>query len=99
MKKVSNYIRDKGIERILEECNSNLRMVKAHLIRECELPDDYDLWPTINLFKKHIKENKTSVKNYLLEEISEKMKGNFYDTEKHKEELWQIQTCSRKLGG
>ena len=99
MKKVSNYIRDKGIERILEECNSNLRMVKAHLIRECELPDEYDLWPTMNLFKKHIKENKTSVKNHLLEEISEKMKGNFYDTEKHKEELCQIQTCSRKLGG
>ena len=98
MKKVSNYIRDKGIECILKECNSNLKMVKLHLIRECELPQDYDLWPTINLFKQYLKEYKTSKKTYLLEEISEKMKGNFYDTEKHKEELWQIQTCSEKLG-
>ena len=98
MKKVSNYIRDKGIECILEECNSNLRMVKAHLIRECELPDEYDLWPTINLFKKHLKEKKTSVKNRLLEEIREKIQGDYYDT-KQKEELWQIQTCSKKLGG
>lgn len=79
MKKVSNYIRDKGIESILNECNCNLRMVKAHLIRECELPDNYDLWPTMNLFKKHIKENKIPVKVHLLEEIREKMKGEIYD--------------------
>lgn len=98
MKKVSNYIRDKGIECILNECNCNLRMVKAHLIRECELPDNYDLWPTMNLFKKHIKENKIPVKVHLLEEIREKIQGDYYDT-KQKEELWQIQTCSKKLGG
>ena len=79
MKKVSNYIRDKGIESILNECNCNLRMVKAHLIRECELPDNYDLWPTMNLFKKHIKENKIPVKVHLLEEIKLKMKGEIYD--------------------
>ena len=98
MKKVSNYIRDKGIECILKECNSNLKMVKLHLIRECELPDDYDLWPTINLFKKHLKEKKTSVKKHLLDEIRQKMKGEIDDTERYKEEIWQIQTCSEKLG-
>ena len=79
MKKVSNYIRDKGVESILNECNCNLRMVKAHLIRECELPDNYDLWPTMNLFKKHIKENKIPVKVHLLEEIKLKKKGEIYD--------------------
>ncbi len=41
--KISEYIKYKGMQKILEECSNDLTDVKHHLMRECGLKKGYDL--------------------------------------------------------
>ena len=57
--KIQKYIRNRGIEAILIDCNYNLRLVKNHLRNFCDLPKDKELTAVIKLFKEYLEE-KTS---------------------------------------
>lgn len=54
--KAVEYLRNIGIDRLLDECNNNLKMVKAYLMRECSLSNANDVEYAMKLVKKRLKE-------------------------------------------
>ena len=52
--KVSEYIKNKGIGNILDECDYNLRAVRNHLFRQCHLPKGTNLYHTMKKFKEYM---------------------------------------------
>lgn len=53
---ISKYEKRLGRLQILKECNFNLKDVRLHLIRECNLPKGYDLSKQMKEYKKLIEE-------------------------------------------
>ena len=81
--KVQKYIRNRGIEAILSECNYNLRAVKGHLKSKCDLPIDKDLTSVIKLFKEYLKESVDKVvseKTQALEKILKEVENENLQT-------------------
>lgn len=74
--KINQYIKLCGIERILDECNNNLREVKAHLRRECDIPEDYDFSYTMRIFKNSLdKIYNSSHAKELIAEVLQQLQG------------------------
>lgn len=74
MKKVMEHIKEKGILPILEICDNNLFNVKNYLIRECNLPKNYNFSRHRKLFEQTLKKAiKDPIKTILLKEISQKL--------------------------
>ena len=65
--KLSEYIKHKGVGNILAECDNNLRAVKNHLFRECNLPKGTNIYYTMKIFKEYLK-------NRLWEKYGEKVR-------------------------
>ena len=42
-RKITNYLKHRGMETVLMECNNNLRTVKNHIKRVCDLPKNINM--------------------------------------------------------
>jgi len=74
--KPSNYIKQRGMLNILEDCSMNLKIVRQHLLRECELDKKYDLSKVLKQFQKIIETTNKNLKSHtLIQEILIKLKG------------------------
>lgn len=74
--KINQYIKLRGIQGILDECNNNLRQVKAHLRRECDIPEGYDFSYTMRIFKNALdKIYNPSHGKELIEEVLQQLQG------------------------
>ncbi len=71
--KIQELIKLKGIQKVFEECNSDLRDVREYLIRECNLPKGYDLSRVMKDFKMWVNSTYTSVGSKNLDELFQKL--------------------------
>ena len=78
------YLKNIGIDTLLAECNYNLKIVKAHLMRECNITDARDVNYAMKLVKKRLKEilqdkySHSSVKNSILKVIKEGFENELF---------------------
>lgn len=54
--KAIEFLRNIGIDTLLNECNNNLKMVKACIMRECDITESEDVRYAMKLVKKRQKE-------------------------------------------
>lgn len=78
------YLRNVDIDRLLDECNNSLKMVKAYLMRECNLTNSNDVRYAMKLVKKRLKEriqakfSNSSVKNSILSVIRKEFNNELF---------------------
>ena len=72
--KISEYEKLKGRLQILNDCDRDLKLVRQHLIRECNIEKGYDLSKVMKKYKELLKkETKKSVSEILLNEFLNKI--------------------------
>lgn len=77
--KIAEYERFIGRLEILKKCDYDLKDVRQHLIRECELSKGFDLSKHINAYKQLIeKETAPTKADVLIAEYLQKLKGENY---------------------
>ena len=54
-REISNYIKQRGYEAILKDCEQNLKNFKNHLIQVCNLPRNTNLSMHIQMARKVLK--------------------------------------------
>lgn len=78
--KPMEYIKYKGMIKILEECNYDLTDVRLNFMRECDLKEGYDLSKYIADFKKLMVEQANQTKTTpRMQEFLEKLGVKNYD--------------------
>ncbi len=74
--KISTYIKLRGIQAILDDCNSDLKAVKQHLFRKCNLEEGADISKTMKFFKDYLsKQTLSKDDEMLLTEFMKKLRG------------------------
>ena len=71
--KASKYIKYRGINAILVECNYNLRNVRNHLLRETDITSDKTSRILREFKELLVQKTQTSVKQELIDEITRKI--------------------------
>lgn len=72
------YLKQIGIDTLLKECNYNLKIAKAHIMRECNIADTAKVRYAMKLVKKRLIEIKkegnanSSVKSSIIRALKEK---------------------------
>ena len=77
---IAEYERFLGRLQILQTCDYNLKDVRQHLIRECDLPVGFDLSKHIKAYKQLIETETAPTKaDVLIAEYLRKLKGENND--------------------
>lgn len=72
--KIQELIKTKGIQKIFEECNYDLRDVREYIKRECNLTKNVDLSRTMRDFKVYLKNHLNKRDKSKIDEIISKLK-------------------------
>ncbi|MBD5401298.1 hypothetical protein HDR58_00655 [bacterium] len=74
--KISTYIKLRGIQAILDECSSDLKAVRQHIFRQCDLEKKADISKTMKQFKNYLNNQPLSKGDeMLLAEFMKKLRG------------------------
>lgn len=73
---ISIYLKNRGIDTVLQECGNNLRAFKAHLRRVCSLPKTVKLY-NIQQQAKAVLENRLDNYSIVVKAVDEFLENNF----------------------
>lgn len=74
--KIKNYIEYVGMKAIAEKCFNNLRAIRNHLRRECDITSNQQINYYIRKFKQFFKQSEVLESNGYIEEILRKVGKN-----------------------
>ena len=76
-RKITNYLKRRGMETVLKECDNNLRIVKNHIKRVCDLPKNINMGYVMAQIRDYIHSNFYEKYNTDFDLIYQFLKENF----------------------